>query len=158
MVSAHGMGTSKLQFAAYVHSWQWLKQAFAKLQDSFMRWRALCKQPSSSSARLVVQLSHMPPFLLLDHKPWASQWTMALSPAATVFRVQCSSSSCAAPKHKGEPPAMRREQQSLPYPTNGNHHHMDLAKVTARACGIDSSELAFQHSQSHCLFASCSSL
>lgn len=46
---------------------------------------------------------------------------------------------------EGEPLAMRRNQQPLPYATKGSHHHMDLEKLTAKVKPVvqHPSELAF---------------
>lgn len=134
------MGTSQLQFPTYIHSWQWLKQAVAQLQESCMSWGAPCNHSSSSCARLVVHLSHMAPFLLLNHKPWASGWTTAQTYAVAVFSVVLQQQLCT-PKHfpaGGEPLAKKRKQQLLPSPTKGGHHHKDVAKLTARSCGTAS--------------------
>lgn len=142
MVCAHNMGTTA---TSYLHPFLAVfKAAFGKLQGSFTSWRAPWKESSSSSASLVIQLSCVS--AQLNHKSWTSWWVMALSPAITVFRVQCSSSSCATPKHFNQ---LKRSLQL--WEQSSSHCHippksncqLELKKLTARAFGAGALRTGF---------------
>lgn len=95
MVCAHNMGTTAI---SYLHPFLApLKAGFCKALRKFHIIKSSLKK--NPAAALPAWWSSWAAFLLLNHKPWTSWWVMALSLAITVFRVQCSSSSCATPKH-----------------------------------------------------------
>lgn len=141
-----------LQFPTYIHSWQCLMQAFSKLQGSFKSWRALWKQFSSSSASLVIQLSHISApepqalDLMMSHGSFSSSYCLH----SAMFQQQLCTPKAFQPAEE-EPPGARRKQQPLPYPTQKQLPSHGTGKTYCKSLWCQPSELAFLHSQSHYL-------